>query len=195
MKRSLKVVPVKEARDVTISWPLPPIDKYFRSKPAGYLAHLVGHEGSGSLLSLLKTKGWANGLSAGPYESATDWASFIVSVECTERGLDHVNEIVGMVYQYLNMIREEGLQEWIHLEIQAIAAMNFRFASKGNPMGYVSRLAGDMQLFPPELVVAGPSLRYTYEPSIVRKLLECIVPSNMMLIVVAREFKGKTDQV
>ena len=54
---------------------------------ARYLAHLVGHEGSGSLLSLLKTKGWANGLSAGPYESATDWASFIVSVECTEKGL------------------------------------------------------------------------------------------------------------
>ena len=52
-----------------------------------YLAHLVGHEGSGSLLSLLKAKGWANGLNAGPYESATDWANFVVSVECTERGL------------------------------------------------------------------------------------------------------------
>lgn len=54
---------------------------------ARYLSHLVGHEGSGSLLSLLKAKGWANGLSAGPYESATDWANFIVSVECTESGI------------------------------------------------------------------------------------------------------------
>lgn len=47
----------------------------------------MGHEGSGSLLSMLKAKGWANGLSAGPYESATDWSNFIVSVECTESGI------------------------------------------------------------------------------------------------------------
>ena len=52
-----------------------------------YLSHLVGHEGSGSLLSLLKVKGWANGLSAGPYESATDWSVFMVLVECTKTGL------------------------------------------------------------------------------------------------------------
>lgn len=52
-----------------------------------YLSHLVGHEGEGSLLSLLKYKGWANRLSAGPYESSTDWSNFVVSVDCTERGM------------------------------------------------------------------------------------------------------------
>ena len=39
-------------------------DKY-RAKPQGYLSHLLGHEGSGSVLSLLKKKGLANELSAG----------------------------------------------------------------------------------------------------------------------------------
>ncbi|CAM9915622.1 unnamed protein product, partial [Choristocarpus tenellus] len=78
-----------------------------------YLGHLVGHEGEGSLLSLLKAKGWANELSAGIYESMSDWASFTVSVECTDAGLEHVDEIVSVTYQYLDMLRNEGVQVWL----------------------------------------------------------------------------------
>lgn len=51
------------------------------------------------------------------------------------------------------------------------------------------------QKYPPELTVAGPNLRYDYEPSLVHDLLERLVPSNMLLVVSARDFKGKTDKV
>ncbi|CAN0401046.1 unnamed protein product, partial [Hapterophycus canaliculatus] len=68
------------------------------STPHSYISHLIGHEGSGSLLSLLKAKGWANGLSAGPYESATDWSNFLVSVECTEQGLVSVCALVSVFW-------------------------------------------------------------------------------------------------
>ena len=37
-------------------------------------------------------------------------------------------------------------QEWIHQETQAIAAMDFRFSDKGDPMYYVLSLAGNMQV-------------------------------------------------
>lgn len=86
-------------------------------------------------------------------------------------------------------------QEWIHLETQAIAAMNFRFSSKGDPMNYVSRLAGNMQTYPPEHTVAGTSLRYDYDPDLLRELLGHLVPSNMLVVVITRDFKGKTDKV
>ncbi|CAM9729552.1 unnamed protein product, partial [Ectocarpus sp. 8 AP-2014] len=33
VKRRINVVPVKESRDVTMSWPLPPVEQHFRSKP------------------------------------------------------------------------------------------------------------------------------------------------------------------
>lgn len=86
-------------------------------------------------------------------------------------------------------------QEWIYLETKAIAEMNFRFSSKGNAMSYVSRLAGGMQTYPAELSVAGFSLLYDYEPDLIRDLLGHMVPSNMLLVVVGREFKGTTDKV
>ncbi|CAN0420048.1 unnamed protein product, partial [Scytosiphon promiscuus] len=33
VKRRIKVVPVKESRDLTMTWPMPPIERHFRSKP------------------------------------------------------------------------------------------------------------------------------------------------------------------
>lgn len=43
--------------------------------------------------------------------------------------------------------------------------------------------------------MAGTSLRYDYDPDLVRELLGHLVPSNMLLVVITRDFKGKTDKV
>ena len=48
--------PVKETHSVEIGWPLPEQHSHYLSKPASYLSHLFGHEGAGSILSLLKVR-------------------------------------------------------------------------------------------------------------------------------------------
>jgi len=70
-------VPVRDSRLIELTWQLPfsPHTDY-ASKPSSYLSHLLGHEGAGSVLSLLKAKGWANGLSAGQFSSASDFSIF-----------------------------------------------------------------------------------------------------------------------
>jgi secreted Zn-dependent insulinase-like peptidase len=52
-----KIVPVKKQHRLSMIWPLPPVLPDFRSKPNRYLSHLVGHEGAGSILVLLKKLG------------------------------------------------------------------------------------------------------------------------------------------
>jgi len=59
----------------------------FIFQPSGYLAHLIGHEGPGSLLSELKRLGWSNSLAAGSDSGAKGYESFAVSVDLTEEGL------------------------------------------------------------------------------------------------------------
>lgn len=51
-----------------------------------YVAHLIGHEGKGSLLSLLRARGWCNDLLAGPSMGAKGFMFFIVTVDLTENG-------------------------------------------------------------------------------------------------------------
>jgi nardilysin len=53
--RTLYVAPaVRQAHEVTVTFPLPPLRSEYATKPEHYISHLVGHEGAGSLLSALK---------------------------------------------------------------------------------------------------------------------------------------------
>ena len=58
-------------------------------------------------------QGWANGLSASVYASYTDFACFSVSIELTDEGVGHVDEIVGCVFAYVGMLLREGPKDWI----------------------------------------------------------------------------------
>ena len=41
--------------------------------------------------------------------------------------IDHVNEIIEVVFQYINMIRSSKPQEWIFNEIRDVSKMGFTF--------------------------------------------------------------------
>ena len=51
----------------------------------------MGHEGSGSLLSELKAKGWVNTLCGGAKEGAKGFMFFIINVDLSEKGLGKLN--------------------------------------------------------------------------------------------------------
>ncbi|CAK0908294.1 unnamed protein product, partial [Prorocentrum cordatum] len=63
--RMVHVVPVSDIRSATFQFVLPGQRRHWRSKPGLYIAHLVGHEGRGSLLAALKQRGLATELHAG----------------------------------------------------------------------------------------------------------------------------------
>ena len=68
---------MRDSRTVELTWQLPfAPTPFYASKPSSYLSHLLGHEGAGSVLSLLKQHGWANGLSSGQFSSASDFSIF-----------------------------------------------------------------------------------------------------------------------
>ncbi|CAI7853949.1 unnamed protein product, partial [Closterium sp. NIES-53] len=102
-------------------------------------------EGSGSLLSLLKAKGWATELAAGVGESGYEKSSlafvFTVTITLSDDGLKHALDVVGTVFQYISMLRQAPPQRWVFEELQAIAAMDLRFAEEDSPDEYAVRLA------------------------------------------------------
>lgn len=69
-----------------------------------YLGHLLGHESGGSILSALKARRWANGLSAGSYLSNNDFAAFTLTIELSDEGVNHVDEIAACVFAYVGTL-------------------------------------------------------------------------------------------
>lgn len=67
-------------------FPFPDLDAYYKTQPGVYIGHLIGHESEGSILSLLKKKNWASGLSASLSRGGINFGFFKINVDLTEQG-------------------------------------------------------------------------------------------------------------
>lgn len=107
-------------------------------------AHLLGHEGKGSLLSELKKNGWVTTLSASGTTKARGISTFCVSMMLGEEGLKKTEEIVQMVFQYIALLKKEGTQKWIFEELKTISDIDFEFKDKDRPDAFVRSYAAKM---------------------------------------------------
>ena len=192
VKRRLNVVPIKEMRQVELYFPMPPVNHLYESKPLSYIGHLLGHEAEGSVLANLKSKGWANSCSAGCDRSESDWASFKVSLELTEEGLKNVEEVVGIVFGYVNLMKEGGAQSWIYEECKLVSDSNFRFLSKTKPINFVVGKAAGIKHYMPEHVLSGPHLFFKWDKETIDHLTSFIRPDNVICVVSSRDYEGAT---
>nr|CCA19734.1 insulindegradinglike enzyme putative [Albugo laibachii Nc14] len=187
--REILVEPVREIRILDISWPLTSLYHKIRRRPSSILSHLLGHEGLNSILSLLKAKQWANGLSAGLSRDEEDWALFTVKIDATELGLQYYEQIVSLIYEYLAMVRASApLPGWIFQEAQDLAVQHFRFKPKERPISYTSFLSNTMQRFPTNLIVSGCYFVREFDEKQEEAILAQLVPRRMRLTVVSKEF-------
>lgn len=183
-----KVQPVRKVNKLSITWTLPSLLQEYKTKPLEYISHVVGHEGAGSILAYLRDRSWALGLVAGNegsgFQHNTICSLFNVTISLTEEGLKHVNEVLTAVFGFLAMARQAGAIQSIFEEIQTVSLNNFRWCEEESPLDYVERLCANMQLYPPEHYLAGEACLFDYDPLLIQKTLDQLVPqaANIMLI-------------
>lgn len=146
----------------------------------------MGHEGTGSLLSELKQRGWCNSLMAGPGNVARGFGFFDVTVDLTQDGLQHVDDIVLCVFQYLRLLRATPPQRWIFDECRHLADMQFRFKDKEKPIKLVSDVVHSMQLYPLPEVLSAPYLVSEWRPELIEQLLATLVAGECRVRVAAQ---------
>lgn len=205
----LHVVPVSQVHAVELQFPMREVLTAYKSKPTRYLSHLLGHEGKGSLLSLLKAKHYATDLYADDAsKSCVPWSILTIRMELTGLGLQHVDDVVTMVFAYVDLLQTQGIQEWIFDEVRTVADLQFKFLSQRNPMNYTSSLAGWMQLYTPENggndsdnsvndknktsraahYLSGAYKVFEWNPDLVRECLQSINPDNLFLMISSPTF-------
>ncbi|MBT6277751.1 MAG: peptidase M16, partial [Chromatiales bacterium] len=179
----LDVAPLKEYRRVTLTFPAPSLHGRYASKPLHYIANIMGDEGPGSLLSSLRAQGLAEGVSAGAGISHRSHATVDISIAATPEGVRRVDDMVGLVFRYLDAIRAEGPQGWRFKESARLAALNFRFMEQGDELGLVQALAHNLHIYPPHDVVRGAYAFDGFNPGHVLDILDRLVPGNLLLRV------------
>ncbi|CAN6902863.1 unnamed protein product [Brassica oleracea] len=189
---------VKDVHILDLTWTLPPLRHAYVKKPEDYLAHLLGHEGRGSLHSFLKGKGWATSLSAGVGDDGINRSSlayvFGMSIHLTDSGLEKIYDIIGYLYQYLKLLRDVSPQEWIFKELQDIGNMDFRYAEEQAADDYATELSENMLAYPVEHIIYGDYVYQTWDPKMIEDLMGFFTPKNMRIDVVSKSIKSEEFQ-
>ncbi|CAG8552374.1 5800_t:CDS:10 [Paraglomus occultum] len=190
-------VPVAEGSVLTenellrVTFAKPVKDIRYLELPGGYLSHLIGHEGSGSILSLLKKLGWANSLASGSYNVSVGCEFFRIQVDLTEEGLKHYEDVVKVVFQYIDMLKREGFKKWIFDENASLAAIGFRFVEKFTVSEYASFVTQSMQRpYPREWVLSGPYLIRECDSAQIEDALNHLRQDRFTLMVVGKTLEG-----
>ena len=94
-------------RSLELQFEAPPVGVDYDKSTATFVSNLIGHEGSGSILSLLKACGWANSLSSGQHTASMGYEIFSVSIELTVAGLAQVDQVVALVFAYVRLLDKQ----------------------------------------------------------------------------------------
>ncbi|KAL6746748.1 insulinase-like metalloprotease [Haematococcus lacustris] len=180
----MKVVPVKEGHILEWAWQTRPQIHLWRQAPLGYISHLLGHEGEGSVFALLKARGWAVSLVAGESGSSMSCASFFYCrVEVTDAGQQHIAVIGEIIFRYLALVRQSGVQSSIHEEVAALRNLGFQYRDKQAPYSYTTSLASAMQHYPDkELLLALYHVPQDYDPALIQELLQEMTPEKARMM-------------
>lgn len=189
----MNIEPVKEIRRIQFSFPLPESQSNYQQKPVQFLSHLLGHEGEGSLLALLKEKGWAEGLSAGRSIGSKSDNLLVVQVQLTRAGLLHIDHITQALLHYIDLLKEQPIPAYLYSEQQQLSELMFRFQEQSRLTDYVIRLSTNLLTYPSQDVIFGD---YRWEiPSAeqMKPYLDGLDAHNMLRTLIAP--KVTTDTI
>lgn len=188
--------PVMESRELNLTFPFIDEEMLFESQPSRYVGHLIGHEGPGSIMSYIKGKGWANGLSAGMWPVCPGTPGiFDCQIRLTEEGLENYKEIVKVFFQYVAMLRETYPQQWIFEELKLMGDVDFKFKQKTRASGFTSKLSSIMQKsIPREWLLSGSSRVRKFDPKAIGCAISHLRPDNFRMTIVSQTFPGIWDK-
>ncbi|XP_034693359.1 insulin-degrading enzyme-like 1, peroxisomal isoform X1 [Vitis riparia] len=191
----VKTVPIKQGHKLIVVWPITPSIHNYKEGPCRYLGHLIGHEGKGSLFYILKTLGWATSLSAWEEDWTREFSFFEVVIDLTDAGHEHMQDIVGLLFKYISLLRQTGVCKWIFDELSAICETMFHYQDKIPSIDYVVNVSSNMELYPPKDWLVGSSLPSKFSPDVIQKVLDELAPNNVRIFWESKNFEGHTDMV
>ena len=192
----LQIEPIKELRQLKLSFPMPESLSQYQYKPLQAISHLLGHEGEGSLLALFKKRGWAEGLSAGRGVS-TPWESTLsINVQLTLVGLFRIDEITAAVFAYIELL-QQGLQdkafiERIYGEQHQLAELAFTNQEKSKAGHYAVRLTNNLRHREASQVIYGDYQWQTPTADILKPFLDQLSSNNLIRTLIAPEVETNT---
>ncbi|KAK0408320.1 hypothetical protein QR680_003887 [Steinernema hermaphroditum] len=178
---------IKDDHSVEFVFAVDDHDPLYKSKADLYVAHLTRLETKGSFNCELKQRGWSNRMYSYCHTPARGFAVFTVCVELSEEGLKHVENIAELLFNYINMMKKHGPQEWIYKEVAQLQETRFRFQEPGKALWSAVQRSSAVQTVPFEDILSHRHQMEKFDPELIEKLVEQLNPRNMIYFVHSKE--------
>lgn len=183
----LNVKTLKDFRLLTLTFPTPSNKSFYNLKPLGYISSILGYEGQGSLIAYLKAQGLANGLSASASSESEVESAFQTRISLTPKGYKNVDLVIENFFNFVDKIKDQGIQESLYLEEQQLAEQAFQFISRQNPASYVVKLSQNMPHLPQRHWLNSAYLLEKFDQQLISSFVNYITPDNMLINIQAKE--------
>lgn len=186
----LAVQSEKPVRQLRFTFPMPGLLEAYRTKPLNYIGNILGHEGQGSLLSILKQAGWAEGLSTGAGVNYKGGASLQINISLTNAGVADIKKVSDEVFYAINYLQQQHQEQpgntlKLFLEQRQLAAMAFRFYQAGDEKSSAIRAASNLHFYPHQSAIYGDYDYGEYRPDIIADRLARMRPDNVLITLLA----------
>ncbi len=191
--RLVKIDPVKDIRDLIIEFSIPGTRGLYKQKPGNQLGFILGHEGKGSLLSFLKSNGWATTLAAGAGSRTNEYGIASIRIGLTSTGLDNYKNVIKSTIGFIKLMQKSGYQKHVYNELKSMAGLEEIYSNKGEGMWRASDLANELNFY--NFEDAG-RVNYIYDSSdsgVFKTIINNLTPNNMLVLLAAKGLE--TDQV
>ncbi|CAE8650341.1 unnamed protein product [Polarella glacialis] len=192
--RVTRCVPLKDARSISACWPLPPQSEQLFSKPELYMAHMLGHEGQGSLHDVLNQLGWVDSLSAGGSHAFSDEQLFAVNISLTPEGDAHRQEVLALLFEYVKLVVDAGPDEAVYHELKALQEISFAHKEDSPaPDDFAASAAMALFKYPAKEALRGPYALDEWRPEVVSQYLSSLTPERCLIFLTSDAFRADSE--
>ncbi len=192
-KKVVKVVPIKDIKQLRISFPVPTQHSDALNKTSSVIGLTMGDEGPGSLLSLLKKKGLATSLSAGVSDETKFYSYCRITVALTSQGLEEYREVLKLCFSYINLLKKSPFPDYVWKEAKNMAFLEELYSPKGEGADKAIEFAHSANSFGLDVAHRLPYIYTKPNLQAYQEVLNALRPDNAQIFLAAKSLM--TDKI
>lgn len=167
----------------------------FKYKPNYFVSYLLGSEMPGTPAQLLKERGWISSLNAGDSPNHYgNYGEMSITVNLTDQGMQNRDEIVAIIMQYIELVKENGIDEKYYQEIKTSLDNQFRFLQKIDEFSYAAQLVNSMQDYPINYSINAPYYFGQFNADAIKQVLAQLTPETLRIWYTSKDEKVEEKQ-
>jgi insulysin len=196
----VKYVPVKNEETISLHWDIPSFVKTPKQDSNIFLSHILGNEAKNTIYSTLYDKGYIKELVSGPH-SDENRSLFYVEMKLTPLGFDNINFIIDVIYEYINLLKnniDSEIIQTLYQEQKELAKYHVTFYKKPSSLNRVLGLSLSNKYINPNEILIFDSLIDDYNQSIKDNMLLSLnemKPEKCVILIGSHKFKNKDNSI